>query len=90
MNTEKKQGDKVGLKEAELLPIGSVVTFNRFAEQCYRTIYYRVATYVVQPRKKGKGNYLKLINSGYGNYPYFGGKYNSDAEGKIIKIGILF
>lgn len=74
---------RVTEQQAKELPVGTRVTFNRHAAQCYATIYWRVAEYEVTPRKRGKGNYLRLINSGYGVYPYFGGKYNRDAQGKI-------
>ena len=77
-------GGKVSYEQATTLPIGTQVTFNRWAAQCYRTIYYRVATYEVTPRKRGTGNYLRLISSGYGQYPHLGGQYLPEWEGRIL------
>lgn len=75
---------RVSPEQAVDLPEGSRVTFNRWAAQCYSTVYYRVATYQVTPRKRGKGNYLKLVSSGRGAYPHIGGKYQPELEGRII------
>ena len=69
---------------AALLPVGAVITFNRWAAQAYYTVYWRVATYEVVPRKSKIGNYLKLINAGYGSYPYLGGKYSAESEGRVV------
>lgn len=80
---EHKVGERVTEAQAKLLPVGTRVTFNRWAAACY-TIYYRVATYEVTPRKRGGGNYLKLVSSGYGNYPHLGGKYKPEWEGRVL------
>jgi hypothetical protein len=75
---------RVTQQEAQLLPVGTRVVFNRWAAQCYRTIYYRQATYEVTARKRGSGNYLKLINHGYGSYPNLGRKYQLRWEGAVL------
>ena len=55
-------------------PEGAVGHFCRWAAQSYYTIYNRRATYVATRRRSGKGIYWRLIQSGYGSYPYFGSK----------------
>lgn len=82
--TKHEVGGKVKSEaEAKKLPVGTVVHFNRWAAQCYTTVYYRVATYEVTAKKRGEGNYLKLVSSGYGSYPHIGGKYQPQWEGRI-------
>lgn len=76
--------DRYTEAQAKLLPVGTTITFNRWAAQCYSTVYWRVARYVVTPKKKGGGNYLKLISSGYGSHPHIGGKYDPEWEGRVI------
>jgi hypothetical protein len=64
-------------------PEGAIGHFLRWAAQSYRTIYNRRATYVATKRQRGKGNYWKLVNSGYGSYPYFGSKNMSQDDDSI-------
>ena len=70
--------------EAKLLPVGSNVVFNRWAASCFFTTYYRQATYRVTAKKRRKGNYLKLVSAGHGQYPHIGGKYQSRWEGAVL------
>jgi hypothetical protein len=78
------QRKRVTEQEAKMLPVGTLVVFNRWAAQCYSTTYYRQATYEVTPRKRGGGNWLRLVNSGAGHYPHIGGKYQSRWEGAVL------
>jgi len=73
-------GQQVGEREARNLPVGTLVCFNRWKGQCYYTTYYVVRTYQVTPRKRGGGNYLKLVNRG----GYAGGKWSAKWQGRIL------
>jgi hypothetical protein len=65
-------------------PEGAIGHFCRWAAQSYYTVYNRRATYVAARRRNGKGTYWRLINSGYGSYPYLGDKSTTPAGDSIV------
>lgn len=74
---------QVGEREALGLPVGSLVSFERWQACCYYTKYYSTRTYRVQLTKRGAKPFLKLIDSG----SYRGHSFNSKWHGRVLRIG---